>query len=124
MTARPFRSDLGWTWQAYAGRWLLVTDGGGQQVILSATNHSHITTRDLESGALRNLGPSDHIAKVIAAAPDVRRAAQSLINGIDVGLVRIDTDADETLANVLTDLRIALKKCDPLPQPLREPERF
>lgn len=29
---------------------------------------------------------------------------------IVIGLVRIDTDADETLATTLTDLRIALKK--------------
>ncbi len=122
---KPFRDDLGWKWKAMAGRWLLVTDGGGEQVILSAANHSSIRTRDLETGILRDISPSDHIAKVIAAAADLRRHGQSLINGIDIGLVRIDTDADETLANVLTGLRIALKSCSPTPViPLREPERF
>jgi hypothetical protein len=125
MSAKPFRSDLGWKWEAFAGRWLLVTDGGGQQVIMSPDKLSHIRTLDLETGVLRNISPSDYIAKVIAAAPDLRQYAQSLINGIDIGLVRIDTDADETLANVLTGLRQALAKCGPVPvAPLHEPERF
>jgi hypothetical protein len=53
MTAKSLRSDLGWKWKAYAGRSLLVTDGGGEQVILSAKHHSSLTTRDLESGMLR-----------------------------------------------------------------------
>lgn len=110
MTPKPFRDDLGWRWQAFAGRWLLVTDGGGEQVILSPERHSHIQTRDLETGALRALAPSDTVARIIAAAPDVRRHAQSLIHGIDIGLVRIDTDADETLASVLTGLRDALAR--------------
>jgi|ERR1700694_1959704 len=115
MTVRDFRSDLPWIWKAYAGRWLLVTDGGGQQVILSATHHSHLQTRDLETGMLRPISPSDPVSKIIAAAPDVRRHAQSLINGIDIGLVRIDTDADETLANVLSQLRAALAKSGRIP---------
>lgn len=37
-------------------------------------------------------------------------AAQSLINGIDTGLVTIDTVADETLANTMRDLRGALRR--------------
>lgn len=110
MTAKPFRDDLGWRWQAFAGRWLLVTDGGGAQVILSAMHHSHLQTRDMGTGMLRTISPSDPVSKIIEAAPDVRRHAQSLINGIDTGLVRIDTDADEILANVLTGIRLALKK--------------
>jgi hypothetical protein len=111
MTVKPFRDDLSWKWTPKAGRWVLVTDGGGEQVILTASNLAYLWTRDMENGSLRNVGPSDHVAKIIAAAPDVRRAAQNLITGIDIGMVRIDTDADEELANVLTDLRIALKKC-------------
>jgi hypothetical protein len=110
MTAKPFRDDLPWRWQAFGGRWLLVTDGGGQQVILSAAFKSHLQTRDLETGMLRNISPSDHVSKIIAAAPDVRRHAQALIHGIGIGLVRIETDADETLANVLSGLREALAK--------------
>lgn len=42
----------------------------------------------------------------------LREAAQSLINGIDTGLVRLDTDADETLANTLSDIRAALSQED------------
>lgn len=115
MIAKPFRSDLGWRWEPFAGRWLLITDGGGQQVILSPDKLAHIRTRDLETGVLRNISPSDYVAKLIAVAPDLRRHAQSLINGIDIGLVRIETDADETLASILTGLRIALKNCGPVP---------
>lgn len=37
-------------------------------------------------------------------------AAQSLINGLDTGLVTIDTVADETLTNTMRDLRDALRK--------------
>lgn len=113
MTVKEFRSDLGWRWQASAGRWLLVTDGGGQQVILSAAHHAHLWTRDEESGTLRNIEPSDNVAKIIAAAPDVRRHAQSLIHGINIGLVRIvptEHGDRESLGNVLTELRIALGK--------------
>jgi hypothetical protein len=50
------------------------------------------------------------VAKIIAAAPDAQRHAQSLINGIDIGLVRFDTDADEALAVTMSGLRTALKK--------------
>jgi hypothetical protein len=111
LTARPFDPNLSWCWKAVAGRWLLVTEGGGEQVILSPERHSHIQTRDVESGILRRLAPSDDVARIIAAAPDVRRHAQSLINGIDIGLVRIGTDlADAELDKVLAGLRGALVK--------------
>lgn len=111
MTVKPFRDDLSWKWKIMAGRCLLVTDGGGEQVILSAAHHSALQTRDLESGMLRGISPSDQIAKTIAAAPDVRRHAQSLVHGIDIGLFRIEADGDEQIADaVLTELRLALKK--------------
>lgn len=113
MTAKPFRDDLSWIWQPFAGRWLLVTDGGGQQVILSAANKSHLQTRDLETGMLRNISPSDHVSKIIAGAPDVRRHAQALISGLDLGVIRIDPDDGSdrsTLNNVLANLREALAK--------------
>jgi hypothetical protein len=107
--AKPFRDDLGWRWETFAGRWVLVTDGGGQQVIISGAHQSHLQTRDPGTGLLRPISPSDHVAKIIAAAPDVRRQAQSLIHGIDIGLFRIEADGDEAIANdVLTKLRIAL----------------
>jgi hypothetical protein len=108
--AKPFREDLGWRWQAFGGRWLLVTDGGGEQVILSAAHHSSIHTRDLETGVLRAISPSDRVAKMLAATPDVRRSATSLLYGIDIGLVSIKSDADDTLALILGNLRTALAK--------------
>jgi hypothetical protein len=119
MTAKPFHDDLGWEWKAYAGRWLLVTNGGGQQVILSAAHHSSLRTRDLETGVLRDISPSDHVSKIIAAAPDVRRHAQALMDGAHLGLIRIENIGDPRkvggnpeaeLATVLTGLRIALAK--------------
>jgi hypothetical protein len=122
-TIKPFRDDCGWKWKAYAGRWLLVTDGGGEQVILSAKHHSSLVTRDLESGVLRDISPSDHVAKIIAGAADVRRHARDLISGLDLGLIKIVSttaakaggdratiDHDKNLEIILTGLRIALIK--------------
>lgn len=111
--AKPFRSDLQWRWQPFAGRWLLVTDGGGSQVILSPERHSHIQTRDMETGILRKLAPSDAVARIIEAAPDVRRHAQSLIHGINIGVIAIrpsDNGDQESLRVVLNGLREALEK--------------
>jgi hypothetical protein len=47
---------------------------------------------------------------MLAATPDVRRSAASLIHGIDIGLVNIKSDADDTLALILGNLRTALTK--------------
>lgn len=111
MTVRPFRDDLGWRWQIFAGRWVLVTDGGGAQVVLSAKNHSYLQTRDTETGMLRDIAPTDRVAKMLEAAPDVHRHARALIHGIDIGLFRIEADGDEKIADgVLTELRAALAK--------------
>lgn len=121
MTVREFRSDLGWKWKAYAGRWLLVTDGGGEQVILSAKHHSSLVIRDLESGVLRDISPSDQVAKMIAGAADVRRHALAIIQGVDLGMVAITstsmarhdgveaTDkAHRTVTELVSLLRVAL----------------
>lgn len=110
MTAKPFRDDLGWSWQAFGGRWLLVTDGGGQQVILSAAHKSHLVTRDLETGFLRNISPSDDLAKIIAAAPDVRRHALALLNGINLGFLDISDEAEPSFREVVNALREALAR--------------
>jgi len=113
MSVKPFRDDLSWKWKPMAGRFLLVTDGGGEQVILSASYHAKITTRDLESGVLRDISPSDLVAKIIANAPDVRRHAQDLINGVNLGLIRIEPAGvgdRPAMERVLESLIVALNK--------------
>lgn len=113
MPIKPWRSDLGWCWQIFSGRQMLVTDGGGAQVVLAAAHHSMLQTRDLETGTLRNLDAGDQIARIIAAAPDARRHAQTLIHGIDLGMIRIEsTDGGEcaSLGAIINDLRAALAK--------------
>jgi hypothetical protein len=104
--------EFPWRWQMSGGRHMLVTDGGGAMVVLAGAHTAHLLTRDLKTGILRAIDENDEVAKIIAAAPDVRRHAQALINGIDIGLVRIDTDADEALANVLGRLREALARSE------------
>jgi hypothetical protein len=105
----PSFLDFPWRWQMTAGTLKLVIDNREGFVLLRASPGSAFLTRN-DDGGFRLLEATDDLAKVIAAAPDVRRHAQALINGISIGLVRIDTDADETLANVLGRLREALAK--------------
>jgi hypothetical protein len=122
MTVRPFPHDLSWRWQMFGGRQTLVTDGGGAMVVLAGAHTAHLVTRDLKTGILRAIQENDEVAKIIVGAPDVRRHAQSLIHGVDLGLVRIDIMDDKTvnpltglrddeaLANVLKGLREALAR--------------
>ena len=49
-------------------------------------------------------------ANMIAAAPDLLEFVQQIFNGIDTGMITIDTPADEALANVLSRGRKALSK--------------
>ena len=49
-------------------------------------------------------------ARLIAAAPDLVEFVQQIFNGIDTGMITIDTPADETLANILSRGRKALSK--------------
>lgn len=104
--SEPIR-NLKWRWQMYGGRWMLVTDSDGAKIVLQARD-GHLNVRD-ERGTLQPIEPSDDIAKLLVSSPDVRRHAQSLVNGIDIGLVRFDTDADETFDNTMNGLRAALK---------------
>jgi len=49
-------------------------------------------------------------ARLVAAAPDLLWFCQQVLNGLDTNMIRVDTPADETLANVLARGRVALKK--------------
>lgn len=49
-------------------------------------------------------------ARLIAAAPDLLDAITNLMNGVDTGLVRVETPADETLANAFAKIRAAIAK--------------
>ena len=109
MTVKSIQG-LSWRWQMFAGRLILATDGGGAMVILAGAQHAPILTRDPVTGVLRAIAETDEVARIIESAPDIRRHAQALVDGIDLGLVRIDTDADESLSNVLARLRLALAK--------------
>ena len=66
--------------------------------------------RDEVSG---NFIPDDLMASraiLISAAPDLVEFVQQIFNGIDTGMITIDTPADETLANILLRGRKALSK--------------
>jgi len=49
-------------------------------------------------------------ANLFRAAPDLLEFVQQIFNGIDTGMINIDTPADETLANVLSRGRTAISK--------------
>jgi hypothetical protein len=50
--------------------------------------------------------------KLIATAPDLLAAITNLMNGIDTKMVRLETDAHETLANALREIRQAVAKAN------------
>ena len=49
-------------------------------------------------------------ARLITAAPDLLEFAQQIFNGLETGMIRMDSPADETIANVLGRGRKALDK--------------
>ena len=111
MTVRSIEG-LAWRWQMIAGRCTLVTDGGGMMVILAGENGSKVVTRDPETGVLRPIVEADEVARILESAPMVRKHAKILLDGIDLGLVTIDTAADPVVETVINDLRRALKGGD------------
>lgn len=48
--------------------------------------------------------------RLIAAAPELLWFVQQIFDGIDTGILTLDTPADETLANILAKGRIVLAK--------------
>jgi hypothetical protein len=99
-------NDLSWRWHTLAGRSVLLANEGG--VVLSGAHQAHLMTRDCETGSLRALAPSDPVAKIIASAPDIRRHAQALIHGIDIGEVVFEHESNPALDEILRQLRVAL----------------
>ena len=49
-------------------------------------------------------------ARLIAVAPELLEFAEQIFNGLETGMIRMDSPADETLANVLGRGRKALDK--------------
>lgn len=114
MSPPPNFLDFPWRWQIFGGRWRLHVewpDGSGYaSLILQGEEGSGILTRDPESQAQRPLVPSDDIAKIIAAAPLVRKHARALINGINLGFLDISDEAEPSFRAVVASLREALEK--------------
>lgn len=110
MSTAPDFLDLPWCWQISGGRQMLVTDGGGAMVVLSGAYTSPIWTRDLQTGTMRSISANDDIAKIIAAAPDVRRHARALLNGINLGFLDISDEAEPSFRAVVNALREALAR--------------
>ena len=68
---------------------------------------------------LRTMRPSiipDLWTSILNEAADeiekLRKAARNILNGIETGAVRIETEQDETWANALSELRAAIRKVD------------
>jgi len=55
--------------------------------------------------------------RLFAAAPDLLWFAEQVINGLETGMIRIETPADETLATVLARGRAAISKAKKESQP-------
>lgn len=110
---RPRSIDgLNWCWQVNGGQPMLVTDGGGRLVILAPGREGSILTRDTKTGMLRKIAAEDPVARMIAATPEIHRAAKALISGIDIGAVSVSSDADETLLTLLATMRSALAQAE------------
>jgi hypothetical protein len=59
-----------------------------------------------------HIGPAEARANtdLIAQAPELHWFVQQIFNGLDTGMLKIDTPADETLATILTRGRVALAR--------------
>lgn len=102
----PLIQHTWWRWETLSGRMILVTNNG--RLVLAGAHHAPLVTRDAHTDEIRNLYSSDDTARIIASAPDVRRHAQALIHGIDIGEVVFDSSPNPGLDEVLRQLRVAL----------------
>lgn len=102
----PLIQHTWWRWETLSGRMVLNTNR--DRLVLGGAHHAPLVTRDDRTDEIRNLCQSDGIAKIIATAPDVRRHAQDLIHGIDIGEVVFEHSPNPSLDEILRQLRIAL----------------
>ncbi|MDB5606680.1 MAG: hypothetical protein JWP25_3580 [Bradyrhizobium sp.] len=111
MTTPPNFLEYPWRWQMFGGRAVLLA--GEARPILTGEHHAPLLTRDLQSEEMRPIDANDDIAKIIAAAPMVRKHSRALIHGLDLGVIRFEIDDasdGSPLDTVISDLREALEK--------------
>src|ERR1700723_302053 len=72
------------------------------------TGLAHVHVRML--GEKKDCADGKANLRLIAAAPDLLDALQNFMNGIETRMVRVESDADETLANAFAKIRKALAK--------------
>lgn len=108
MSTAPNFLDLPWRWQISAGSLKLVSDDSGFILLRPAPGTALLTRAD--DGGFRNLEADDDLAKIIAAAPDVRRHSRALLNGINLGFLDISDEAEPSFRAVVDTLREALAR--------------
>lgn len=87
MSTPPNFLDLPWRWQMFGGRMSLVVDNPEGRILLCGAGGASIKTLSNDGSFFRNIEAADDIAKIIASAPEVRRHAQALLNGIKLGVI-------------------------------------
>ena len=67
----------------------------------------------LGGGRLNDTAELKANAHLISAAPCLFNALKSIMNGIETGMITIDSPAGETLTNALRQAKAALSKASP-----------
>ena len=91
-----------WDWRGRGGQIWRRDENGKLAELVMCTTYEYDSGSDVEI--------SEANAALILASPDLLEFVQQIFNGIDTGMITIDTPADETLANVLSRGRAALSK--------------
>ena len=90
---------------------MLVTDGGGAQVVLCASKigrNLHLATRAPDTGNLRILSPDDAIAHQIVAVPELLAVAKQMLEFAQQGSFKYPPGS-------LSDLYLAVEKAEGRP---------
>lgn len=89
-----------WEYAADKRDTMRVFAGDGEIVrALSTHGHRRLSKAEREANA-----------RLIAAAPDLLEFVEQIFNGLDTGMVKVDSPADETLENVLSRGRAAVSR--------------